>query len=298
MPSSAAVAIPPRDITTRRVSFDYPSGELPRHFVGGDLVMSHVVAMLSAMFPNGEDFFVESVRNYRDQVTDPELKRQVARFIGQEAIHGREHRTFNDRLAQLGFTTRLVDRVVDVGLRRFLARVLPRRTQLAITAALEHYTATLAEVLLSEPRAREMLDVDEVRYLLLWHAVEESEHKSVAFDVYQSVCGIHFVRARVMDAVTVVFVVGLVLATARSLLSDRAAWNPVRLGRSLGRLRHSPFLRPAVIHRLREYNRRDFHPDDHDASAWLDHWRAELFGPDGVLADRLPGSGPAPAPAG
>jgi predicted metal-dependent hydrolase len=61
-----------RSITTRRIAFEYPAGSIPQHFAGGDLVMSHVVAMLSAMFPNGEDFFVESVRRYRDRIEDPE----------------------------------------------------------------------------------------------------------------------------------------------------------------------------------------------------------------------------------
>src|SRR5579885_2363169 len=71
--------IPPRRIRTRRIDFTYPQGELPHYFVGGgDPVMSHVMALLSALFPEGEDFFVRSVRNYRDRITDPELKKQVA----------------------------------------------------------------------------------------------------------------------------------------------------------------------------------------------------------------------------
>ena len=78
--------------------------DLPKHFVtDGDVVMSHVIASLSSVFPDGEDFFVRSVRHYRDRITDPELKRQVAGFIGQEATHGREHRVFNNRLEELGY---------------------------------------------------------------------------------------------------------------------------------------------------------------------------------------------------
>lgn len=283
-----AQPIPVRDITTRRIAFDYPRREdLPRHFAGGDLVMSHVVAMLSAMFPNGEDFFVESVRNYRNQIEDPELKKQVARFIGQEAIHGREHRELNDRLAEMGYTTRLVDVSVNVGMKKLATRLLPKRTQLAVTAALEHYTATLAEVLMSSPEAQEMLAVDEVRHLLLWHALEESEHKAVAFDVYQTVSGNHFVRARVMDIVTVLFLGAIVLSTAGSMLRDPASRDLRRVRRSLRRLRTSPFLQRSVLLRLRDYNRADFHPDDHDSQALLEQWRAELFGPQGTLVDHL-----------
>src|SRR5438132_3512638 len=140
-----------RKVPTRRISFEESLHDLPKHFaVDGDLVLSHVAASLSSVFPDGEDFFVRSVRTFRDQVTDPELKRQVAGFIGQEAMHGREHRIFNDRLAGLGYPTRSVDRLTGRGL-RLGEKVLPPSVQLAITAALEHYTATLAEVLLSNP---------------------------------------------------------------------------------------------------------------------------------------------------
>lgn len=127
-------------------SSEYAPEGLPRHFVSGDLIMSHVVSMLSSVFPPGEDFFVQSVRNYRDRITDPELKKQVAAFIGQEAMHSREHDRFNARLDELGYRTRLLDRIVDIGLNKVGAKILPKKVQLAITAALEHYTATLAEI--------------------------------------------------------------------------------------------------------------------------------------------------------
>lgn len=117
------------------------------------MVVSHLLAMLSSFFPAGEDFFVRSVREYRDQVSDPALKKQVAGFIGQEAVHGREHRRFNERLARHGYPTRLVDRSTKRG-PSHLARRAPLRHQLAVTAALEHYTATFAEVLLCDERAR------------------------------------------------------------------------------------------------------------------------------------------------
>jgi uncharacterized protein len=255
--------------------------------VNGDLVMSHVVTVLSSLFPEGEDFFVRSVRNYRDRITDPELKRQVAGFIGQESIHSREHRGFKERLATLGYPTRFVDRTTKYLLR--LGQVtLPKKGQLAITAALEHYTATLAEVLMADPEARAMLDdVPEVQSLLLWHALEESEHKSVAFDVYETVSGNRFRRAMVMNLVTVHFIAVLALFTTISLLGDRAAYNPRRLGRSVAALRRSPWLTRSVRKRLRSYNKRGFHPDDIDATELLEEWRAKLFGDGGSLTDRV-----------
>ena len=69
--------IPHRNVRSRRIKFSYPTGTLDRHYVKGDLVMSHIVAVLSAMFPEGEDFFVRAVRKHFYQVTDPELITQV-----------------------------------------------------------------------------------------------------------------------------------------------------------------------------------------------------------------------------
>jgi len=71
--TTAPKRVPHRDVRTRRIAFAYPTGALRRHFVEDDLVMSHVVALLSATFPEGEDFFVRSVRNYRDRITDPDF---------------------------------------------------------------------------------------------------------------------------------------------------------------------------------------------------------------------------------
>lgn len=287
--TTTAPPVPQRSVPTRRIDFAFPEGNLPRHYVGGDLVMSHVVTVLSSLFPEGEDFFVRSVRNYRDQITDPELKRQVAGFIGQESIHGREHRAFNERLGTVGYPTRFIDRTTKYLLR--LGQVaLPKKGQLAITAALEHYTATLAEVLMTDPDARKMLDeVPEVQSLFLWHAMEESEHKSVAFDVYETVSGNRFRRAMVMNFVTLDFILALVVFTTISLLGDRATYNPRRLGRSIAALRRSPWINRSVRRRIRSYNRRGFHPDDIDATDLLTEWRAKLFGDEGTLADRIKG---------
>jgi predicted metal-dependent hydrolase len=283
-------AIKDASIKVRRIEFAYPEGSLPHHFMGGDPVMSHVLALLSSLFPEGEDFFVRSVRNYRDRIDDPVLKKAVAGFIGQEAIHGREHRTFNQRLQAMGYQTWLADRLTKGGL-WVLAHTTPKAHQLAVTAALEHYTATLAELLLGEAEARELLTEPEVRSLLLWHAIEESEHKAVAFDVFQAVSGKYRIRSGVMHATTVGFVAAVVFGTAVSLLLDwRTYRHPVQVVRSLRRARRSIFLRPSTVARIRDYHRRDFHPDDNENLALLEEWRTQLFGEDGTLAGRLRGA--------
>lgn len=282
----APLVVPHREVHTRRIGFDYPTGGLDRHYVDGDLVMSHVVAVLSAMFPEGEEFFVRSVRKFADQVTDPELKQQVRGFIGQEVTHGREHRALNERLHQMGYPTRWVDRLVR-WIFVVVERLAPRKHQLAVTAALEHYTATLAETLLTDPRAQALLGKSEVRSMLLWHALEESEHKAVAFDVFRAAGGKEWVRIGTMRVTTLIFILAVVGNTALSLLGDKATYNPRRLFASLAALRHSPFLSRTVLRHLRAYNKRGFHPDDFDATELLERWRAELFGEQGTLTDHL-----------
>ena len=277
-----------RTFPVRRISFfDSDVAEVPHLYMDGDLVMSHIIAVLSSVFPEGEDYFVRSVRHYRDQITDPVLKKQVTGFIGQEAIHGREHRAFNDRLAEMGYPTKLIDRFTASRL-KFNERVAPPKVGLAVTSALEHYTATLAEVLLENEDAQAMFSEDEVRHLLMWHAIEESEHKAVAFDVYKACVDDEKLRTRVMTAITVGFVGTSTLWTIYSLLRDKATWkDPKGLVRSLAKLKHSPWLTKDVRQRIRDYNRPDFHPDDHDATELLEHWRNELFGDAGRLVDHL-----------
>ena len=279
-------AIPHRDVRTRRIGFHYPENGFNRHYVSGDLVMSHIVSMLSATFPEGEDFFVRSVRHYADQITDPELKAQVGGFIGQEVTHGREHRALNERLQEMGYPTRFVDGFVKKGLAREWKLFGPAYC-LAVTAALEHYTATLAEKLLTSDKAQALLGTNEVRSMLLWHALEESEHKSVAFDVFQTAVGSEKLRVRAMRVTTVTFLVAVTLHTTHSLLRDRATYNPITLIKSLLALRHSPFLEKDVIARLRAYNKPGFHPDDNDNTELVAYWSAQLFGEQGSLADHL-----------
>ncbi len=279
-------ATPHRDVRARRIRFAHPAGSLDRHYVDGDLVMSHIVAVLSAMFPESEDFFVRSVRRHAAAVTDPELRKQVAGFIGQEVTHGREHRALNDRLHHMGYPTRRVDHHTKRALRN-AERALKPITCLAITAALEHYTAALAETLLTDERAQDLLGTTEVRELLLWHAVEEAEHKSVAFDVYRAAGGTERRRTWTMRAVHFSFLFGVILHTTLSLLADRDTYRPRRLLPSLAALRRSPFLAKPVIHRIRAYTRPGFHPDDEDNTALIAHWTTALFGENGRLTDKL-----------
>ncbi len=281
---------PERKVPTRRMSFEESVRDLPRHFAqDGDLISGHVIAALSSVFPDGEDYFVRSVRRFRDQVTDPTLKRQVSGFIGQEAVHGREHRVLNDRLAELGYPTKHYEAFTRAGL-RLRERLAPAKANLAATAALEHFTATLAELVLSNEEIRDIMGAEAVRDLFVWHALEESEHKAVAFDVYKAVGGGERLRVWTMNFFRYGFVIGMALAVSISLLQDRATYRPGTLRQSWRRLRGSPIMDPALWAQLKDYNRADFHPDDSDTTELVEAWRERLFGDEGSLNDKLMGA--------
>src|SRR5580692_5194417 len=255
---------PAKLVPTRRMTFEESMREVPKHFAqDGDLIGSHVIVALSSVFPDGEDFFVRSVRHYRDQVTDPALKRQVAGFIGQEAVHGREHRVFNDRLDELGYPAKEYEAVTRFGL-KIRERILPAKSNLAATAALEHFTATLAELVLTNEEIRHLFGADAVRDLFVWHALEESEHKAVAFDVYKAVGGSERMRVWTMNFMRFGFVVGMGFQVILSLLGDRETYRRGKLRKSWRTFKNSPIVQREIWDQLKDYNRPDFHPDDRD----------------------------------
>ena len=142
-------------------------------------------------------------------------------------------------------------------------------------------------VVLSSEETRSLFGKDAVKNLFLWHALEESEHKAVAFDVYKAVGGSERVRVFTMNLLTFGFVTGMAVQVTVSLLLDRATYRPGRLRESWRRFRQSPIMRRELWNQLRDYNRADFHPDDRDTRELVVAWRAELFGKDGSLNDKL-----------
>jgi hypothetical protein len=135
-----------------------------------------------------------------------------------------------------------------------------------------------------------MFGHDEVEHLFLWHALEESEHKAVAFDVYKAVGGSERMRVWTMNFLRFGFVAGMVLQVIVSLFGDRASCRGGNLRRSWRRFRHSPIMQRELWDQLKDYNRPDFHPDDRDTTELVARWRTELFGDEGTLNDKLAGS--------
>jgi predicted metal-dependent hydrolase len=174
LPTPADLSITPRD---RRFGRDAAT---PRLWHGGRVEATAIYNALSATFPIGEAYFVESVRAFREG-TPSKLAEEIKGFTTQEAIHSREHDAFNKRAEQSGYDlSKLEQRVSE---RLSITRDRPPIVNVAATMALEHFTAILAHELLANPRHLDGAE-PETADLWRWHAVEEIEHKGVAYDTW------------------------------------------------------------------------------------------------------------------
>jgi predicted metal-dependent hydrolase len=174
VPTPADLTITPRD---RRFGRDR---EASRLWHSGGVEATAIYNALSATFPRGEAFFVESVRAFRDGANS-KLAEEIKAFTTQEVVHSREHLAFNRRAADAGYDlTKLEERVAK---RLAVTKTKPPIVSLAATMGLEHFTAILAHQLLLNPRHLEGAD-SEAADLWRWHAAEEIEHKGVAYDTW------------------------------------------------------------------------------------------------------------------
>lgn len=273
-------------IPRRDVDFEFDSAAVPRDWAHGDPYTTTFLNALSLLFPEGEKFFVESVKQHKQFVTTPELAEAVKGFIGQEAMHGKEHRAFNELMIAHGYAVApKVERRLKVFLKS-VRRVLSPRSQLAVTCALEHFTAMLAESLLRDARMRDQLDPS-VRGLWLWHALEESEHKAVAFDVYRAAGGGYARRVSIMLLTTVFFFSVQALVHARLMATRGILFRPWTWLRGIGRLYVWPGHLTRLVPAYLSYFKPSFHPDERDTRELLARWEADLFGERGDLREQL-----------
>jgi len=174
LPTPADLSITPRD---RRFGRETAT---PRLWHGGRIEATAIYNALSTTFPVGEAFFVESVRAFREGAP-PKLAEEIKGFTTQEAIHSREHDAFNKRATSSGYDLAKLEERVEQ--RLAITRERPPIVNVAATMALEHFTAIIAHELLANPRHLAGAE-QETADLWRWHAVEEIEHKGVAYDTW------------------------------------------------------------------------------------------------------------------
>jgi len=173
-------SIPDTPIVVRNLCLAADAMGDRRWYLRDDPVATTFFNALSMTFPLGERFFIESMRPYRATAPD-RLNREIANFIKQEALHTREHAALNAQVSEAGYRTEAMIARTARELGRFDTRSAIRR--LGVTIALEHLTALLAHELLASPHHLAGAP-KEIRRLWRWHALEEIEHKAVAFDTF------------------------------------------------------------------------------------------------------------------
>ncbi|MFW2057991.1 metal-dependent hydrolase [Acinetobacter haemolyticus] len=256
----------------RRLSFDFKSSK--RFWFGNDAYFTHLMNAMSAVFPQGELMLIESLRKIRGAIDDPELQAEISAFIGQEAMHAKEHMAFN-RYAdeQQIHIENLQDEVKN--LYAYMQKILPPMHIMAIGCAIEHITATLGAQLLRCDEWNQRLS-GPVGELWLWHAVEENEHKAVFFDAYVAAGGGYLSRIFYM-ALAGSIVTFLIANNARRLLQAEKLLSMKGIAQFLYQATgEGGLITWKVVKDFMDYYRPRFHPFQHDTKALEQLWHTRL----------------------
>ena len=151
-----------------------------RWWLNNDPVATAWHNALSATFPRGEAFFIEAVKAHREGA-GPKLEAEIRAFVKQEINHTREHIAFNRAAVEAGYDLDFIDQRVAANLE--LTKDRPAILNLAVTMALEHYTAMMAQEFLANQKHFAGAE-PETAAMWRWHAIEEIEHKGVAYDTW------------------------------------------------------------------------------------------------------------------
>ena len=251
-------------------------------WLAGNPIATHWHNALSATFPRGEAMFIEAVKAHRDGVP-PKLEAEIRAFVKQEINHTREHLVFNKAAIAAGYNLDAIDQRLEANLA--LTKNRPPIVNLAVTIALEHYTAMMASDFLSNPKHFAGAEADSAN-MWRWHAMEEIEHKGVAYDTY-----LHATRgwsryrrwrlkSLMMLIVSVSFVKNRWNDTLALLAQDGIAGPRVK-AQLLWYLVGSPGVLRRVFPAWCAYFLPGFHPWNHDDRALIGKTESEF--PDAVL---------------
>ena len=266
----------PRDLDfgPRRKSFEIEAA-LAGDWHGGSAFITAWFNAMSMLFPLGEKFFIDSVRHFADAIEDPRLLREISAFQAQEATHRRQHQRYNELLCKLrGYD---LDRIERPERERidWAYRELTARRRLAGTTASEHLTAILADEMLT--RQEPMAGADPaIAELWLWHGIEETEHKAVAFDVHVAVGGTIGERRHALFLNTFFFLKDTMRNLCIMLDEAGKLWSVREWATGFRYL----FIKPGVLRRIffpwLRFLRKGFHPWQHDNRYLIDAWEKRV----------------------
>jgi hypothetical protein len=255
-------------LIVRKLQIDLSRG-FGRRWLAGDAYRTQFFNALSMSFPIGEQMFIDSLRAVPPERLDGRLAAEVKDFVGQEASHRFVHIQYNAQLVRQG-----IPYTLEAPIARRIGRLcrLDMLSRLAVTCALEHYTAVLADGVLRYPEWMEGAETP-MRLLWNWHAVEETEHKAVAYDAYRAAGGGYLRRVFWYVQVSLLFWTDTFRQTGHNLKNDGALW---KLSTWASAAKMWFGRRGVAWHLLGpclQYFRPSFHPWQHDnsklAATWL-----------------------------
>lgn len=268
------------DIKVRKVNFQFEPN--PRYWMNGNPIATHFNNALHLVFPDGEKFFIRSVKAFQNKIKNPVLRKQIDGFIGQEGTHFKEHQKFWAILQEQGFDIDVFLKIyrkiawdfLEKRLIGLLGPELGPKMALSVTVALEHYTAMLAE---SGFHSQGKYNLpDDMRELMLWHAAEEIEHKAIPFNVLKEIDDSYWLRISGMVIATLGLASFVTLGQMILISQDKELdWKTLPqhflqftkgLGAHTGNTLSKDFFK---------YFKKDFHPDQIDNYYLAENFFAE-----------------------
>ena len=267
-PMVNAAEIHEPSIIVRQIPFEFPD-DICAHWNPANPEWSHMVNGASLTMPYLEPYLIKCVRMALDRIEDPQLQADARAYVAQEGQHYRQHRRFNDLLIAQGYNE-LPD--IEQQMQREYDAFLEKRSlkfNLAYTAGFETMALSIGHWLSDE---REHLfggSDPRVASFILWHFVEEIEHKNVALDVYRAVYGGNVWRIFGLFAATG-HVVYHTRKAYRSMMKHDGTWTSfsarLRLWRMVG-----GFLRRVIPH-LAHCCLPSHDPRNVSDPAWMVQW--------------------------
>lgn len=280
MSSSAIAPVKKVNQAKARPSFpvrrmDYQFTSTPKYWMDNEPSLTHLFTGMSTLFPEGEAYFVRAVRALRDQIKDnPQLDKDIGAFIGQEAMHSKEHHAFHQSAEHYGLDPESLETVTGFILKSF-EKVLSKKANLLLTVGLEHYTAVLVVTMMGS--VNEMMTDDTIRNLWLWHSVEETEHKAVAFDMYQHLYGSGmnaYIPRVVIFSFALLMITSMMMGYTTVLMKRDKQLLNLKSWKKLGQMMVSSH--KIFIPKFMAYYRGDFHPNDTDETELVARTKTKL----------------------
>ncbi|MEW6169158.1 MAG: metal-dependent hydrolase [Pseudomonadota bacterium] len=257
------------EVEPRDLHFDVSA--VPKYWMNNDPWTTHWWNAILAAVPEGERWVMQAVRRNLSRLDNEEVRKAAIGFIKQEHYHAREGEALNDALRAQGVA---IDQV-EAGflkIRGLIEKLFGDGMQLSLVAAFEHFTGTISSLFVDHPELMKGMD-PAVASMMAWHMVEETEHKSVSYDVFQDAVGSYPKRVAGLVIATVVFLAMTEYQRLYLVYKDGQLFN----WRSALRALSFQYVYPGVMRRLASrylpYYLPGFHPWDDDNRAKIQSWK-------------------------